>query len=176
MQEFAAEHLSGRRRQPVPVVPVRFVYLTSDGTSHAQRRQCSCGAGCATASPRRQYTLAKATDNAAAFSGASLAGFAIAQNWLDLDAERGPSSFDQRHQFTAQAQYTTGAGVTGGTLVDGVKGRLLKDWTFVAQLTVGSGLPLTPVYLVPVPGTGYVGSIRARAHRRARRTRRTATI
>ena len=46
--------------------------------------------------------------------------------------------------------------------MDGLKGRLLKDWTFVAQLTVGSGLPLTPMYLVPVPGTGYVGSIRAR--------------
>jgi trimeric autotransporter adhesin len=52
--------------------------------------------------------------------------------------------------------------LTGGTLVDGVRGRLLKDWTFVGQLTIGSGLPLTPVYLVPVPGTGYVGSIRAR--------------
>jgi trimeric autotransporter adhesin len=32
----------------------------------------------------------------------------------------------------------------------------------VGQLTVGSGLPLTPFYPVPVPGTGYVGSIRAR--------------
>ena len=39
-----------------------------------------------------------------------------------------------------------------------LRGRLLKDWTFVGQLTVGSGLPLTPLYLVPVPGTGYVGS------------------
>jgi hypothetical protein len=148
---------------PCASCPSGFVYLSSDGTSQRNaaqvqlRRRLRNGF---TASG--QYTLAKATDNATAFNGASLAGFAIAQNWLDLDAERGPSSFDQRHQFTAQAQYTTGAGITGGTLVDGIRGRLLKDWTFVGQLTVGSGLPLTPVYLVPVPGTGYVGSIRAR--------------
>jgi hypothetical protein len=51
--------------------------------------------------------------------------------------------------------------VTGGTLVDGVRGRLLKDWTFVAQLLTGSGLPLTPVYLAPTGATGVTGSIRA---------------
>jgi hypothetical protein len=148
---------------PCASCPSGFVYLTSNGTSQRNaaqvqlRRRLRNGF---TASG--QYTLAKATDDATAFNGASLAGFAIAQNWLDLDAERAPSNFDQRHQFTAQAQYTTGAGLTGGTLVDGLRGRLLKDWTFVGQLTIGSGLPLTPLYLVPVPGTGYVGSIRAR--------------
>ena len=148
---------------PCASCPSGFAYLTSNGTSMRNaaqiqlRRRLRNGF---TASG--QYILAKATDDATAFGGASLAGFAIAQNWRDLDAERGPSSFDQRHQFTAQAQYTTGAGITGGTLVDGIKGRLLKDWTFVGQFTIGSGLPLTPVYLVPVPGTGYVGSIRAR--------------
>ena len=148
---------------PCASCPAGFAYLTSDGTSQRNaaqiqlRRRLRNGF---TASG--QYTLAKATDNATAFGGASLAGFAIAQNWLDLDGERGPSSFDQRHQFTAQAQYTTGAGITGGTLVDGIKGHLLKDWTFVGQLTVGSGLPLTPFYPAPVPGTGVVGSIRAR--------------
>jgi len=148
---------------PCASCPSGFIYLTSNGTSmrnSAQlqlRRRLRNGF---TASG--QYTLAKATDNATAFNGASLAGFSVAQNWLDLDAERGPSSFDQRHQFTAQAQYTTGAGITGGTLVDGLKGRLLKDWTFVGQFTVGSGLPVTPLYLVAVPGTGYIGSVRAR--------------
>ncbi|HEV8394897.1 MAG TPA: carboxypeptidase regulatory-like domain-containing protein [Vicinamibacterales bacterium] len=148
---------------PCASCPTGFVFLSSNGTSQRDaaqiqlRRRLRNGF---TASG--QYTLAKATDDATAFGGASLAGFSIAQNWLDLDAERGPSSFDQRHQFTAQGQYTTGAGITGGTLVDGIKGRLLKDWTFVAQFIVGSGLPVTPVYLVPVPGTGFVGSVRAR--------------
>ena len=35
--------------------------------------------------------------------------------------------------------------------------------TITAQLTTGSGLPLTPVYLTSVPGTGVTGSIRASA-------------
>ena len=156
---------------PCPTCPSGFVYLTSNGTSLRNagqvqlRRRLRNGF---TASG--QYTLAKATDNATAFGGASLSGSAVAQDWLDLDAEQAPSNFDQRHQFTAQAQYTTGAGITGGTLVDGLKGRLLKDWTFVTQFTIGSGTPLTPVYLVPVPGTGFVGSVRGAPGGRRRTT------
>ena len=57
-------------------------------------------------------------------------------------------------------RYTTGVGVGGGTLVDGLKGSLFKGWTIVAQLTAGSGLPLTPVYLTSVPGTGVTGTLR----------------
>ena len=30
----------------------------------------------------------------------------------------------------------------------------------MAQLTTGSGLPLTPVFLVPVPGTGFTSTLR----------------
>ncbi len=41
-------------------------------------------------------------------------------------------------------------GVGGGTLIDGIKGSLLKGWTVTSQLTAGSGLPLTPVYLPAV--------------------------
>jgi len=163
MQEFLPNTYPVGAANPCPTCPSGFVYLTSNGASLRNagqvqlRRRLRNGF---TASG--QYTLAKATDNATAFGGASLAGSAIAQDWRNLDAEQAPSNFDQRHQFTAQAQYTTGAGITGGTLVDGLKGRLLKDWTFVTQFTIGSGTPLTPVYLVPVPGTGFVGSVRGR--------------
>ena len=38
----------------------------------------------------------------------------IAQNWLDLSAERGLSNFDQRHLLNLQMQYTTGQGIGGG--------------------------------------------------------------
>ena len=96
-----------------------------------------------------QYTLAKATDNAAAFAGVNLNGGVVAQNWRDLDAELAPSNFDQRHLVTAQFQYTSGVGVAGGALIDGLKGALLKGWTVTSQLTTGSGLPFTPVYLAP---------------------------
>lgn len=85
---------------------------------------------------------------------------AVAQNWLNLHAERSLSSFDQRHLLNLQAQYTSGEGLTGGTLMSGWPGRLLKEWTVVATAVVGSGLPDTPVYLAAVPGTGVTGTIR----------------
>jgi len=84
----------------------------------------------------------------------------LAQNWLDLKAERGLSTFDQRHLLNLQAQYTTGMGLGGKTLMSGWKGTLFKEWTVVTQLAVGSGLPETPVYLAAVPGTGVTGSLR----------------
>ena len=141
--------------------PAGFVYLSSNGRSlrHAGqlqvRRRLRNGLT-ATA----QYTLARAEDDAAAFSGASLVGASIAQNWLDVDAEYGRSNFDQRHLMTAQFEYTTGIGVRGGALLTGVKGALVKGWTITGQLSAGSGLPVTPVYLTSVPGTGFVGTIR----------------
>ena len=89
-----------------------------------------------------------------------LANLAIAQNWLDLAAERSLSNFDQRHLLSLQAQYTTGMGLGGGTLLNGWRGTLFKDWTFATQITAGSGLPQTPIYLAPVEGTAVTGTIR----------------
>jgi hypothetical protein len=145
---------------PCPSCPSGYVYVTTGGTSlrnAAQltiRRRLHNGL---TASA--QYTLSKSTDDASTFSNTTLspASLSVAQNWLDLGAERGPSSFDQRHLVTAQIQYTTGVGVTGGTLADGLWGSIYKDWTVASQLTAGSGLPFTPVSFVAVSGTGFVG-------------------
>ena len=145
-----------------PACPRGFVYVTSEGASirHAAqlqvRRRLRSGF---TASA--QYTVSEATDTASTFTTAGLASGVIAQDWRHLEAERGPSSFNQRHLLTLEAQYTTGQGIAGGTLVDGLRGALLKDWTFAGQLTVGSGFPLTPVFLRAVPGTGVTGSVRA---------------
>ena len=147
---------------PCATCPSGFVYLTSGGTSsrHAGqlqvRRRLRNGLTATV-----QYTLAKAVDDAGSYGGANLSGTVFAQDWLDLDAERGPSSFDQRHLMTVQFQYTTGVGVSGGALVDGWAGSLLKGWTITSQLTAGSGLPVTPYYLTTTPGTGFTGAIRA---------------
>jgi hypothetical protein len=85
---------------------------------------------------------------------------AIAQNWRDLSAERGLSTFDQRNLVSAQIQYTTGVGLGGGSLSSGWRGKLLKRWTVLGQIAAGSGLPQTPIYLAAVTGTGFTGSIR----------------
>ena len=161
MQQFLPNTYPAGAANPCASCPAGFVYLTSDGESFRnagqfQLRRRLRNGFTATA----QYTLAKATDNASAYTTSGLNASGIAQNWLDLDAEYGPSSFDQRHLFTLQVQYTTGVGVSGGSLVDGARGALLKDWTFVANLTAGSGLPLTPIVLAPVRGTGITGPLR----------------
>jgi hypothetical protein len=51
-------------------------------------------------------------------------------------------------------------GKGGGTLMSGWRGRVLKEWTVLTQITAGTGLPETPVYLAAVPGTGVTGTIR----------------
>ncbi len=159
MQQFLPNTYPAGAANPCQSCPTGFRYLTSGGRSIRNagqvqlRRRLRNGF---TASI--QYTLAKAMDNAAAFGGASMDGGALAQNWLDLEAEYAPSNFDQRHLINVTAEYTTGAGITGGTLLDGWKGRLLKDWTFTANLNTGSGMPLTPVFFSPV--AGIIGSVR----------------
>lgn len=146
---------------PCPTCPAGFIYLGSDGDSTRNagqfqvRRRLRAGFTATVL-----YTLAKATDNATAFGGASLLGSSIAQNWRDLDAEEGPSNFDQRHQVNTSLQYSTGQGIGGGAMMTGWRGALFKGWTFTGNWVVGSGLPFTPIVLTTVPGTGVTGTIR----------------
>lgn len=162
MQEFLPNTYAPGAENPCPTCPVGFVYLTSTGksTRHSGqvqlRRRLRNGL-----TAQVQYTLAKAEDDATAFIGASTAGNVIAQDWRNLDAEWGPSNFDQRHNVTAGFQYTSGVGVAGGTLLEGWRGALLKNWTVTSQITTGSGMPFTPVYNIAVPGTATIGSVRA---------------
>jgi len=157
MQEVLPNTFPSGAVNPCPACPTGFAYLTSNGNStrHAGqiqlRRRLHNGF---TAS--LGYTLARSLDDAGFTGPNSL----IAQNWLDLRAERALSGFDQRHQVVAQAQYTTGMGVGGGMLMRGWRGGLFREWTLAAQLTAGSGLPLTPVLPAPVGRTAFTGSIR----------------
>src|SRR5947209_5607035 len=160
VQAFLPNTYPAGAPNPCATCPSGYTYLASNGNSTREagqfqvRRRLHNGF---TASV--QYTFAKALDDAA-LGGKGQGPPVIAQNWLDLRAERGPSSFDQRHQFTAQAQFTTGIGVGGGTLLRGWKGAAFKGWTFLTQITAATGQPLTPIYLSAVNGTGMTGSIR----------------
>jgi hypothetical protein len=160
-QEFLPNTVPMGAANPCPACPRGFVYLTSHGHSNKQtgqlqlRRRLRNGL-----TATIQYALSKATDDAGAFTGVRLEGAAIAQDWQHLEAEEAASNFDQRHLVTAQFQYTTGIGVRGGRMLEGLRGRLFNGWTITSQLTAGSGLPLTPVYLTAVVGTGVTGTIR----------------
>ncbi|MFZ0934831.1 MAG: TonB-dependent receptor, partial [Bryobacteraceae bacterium] len=108
------------------------------------------------------YVFSKAIDDAQSLGGRGAAASGYAQNWLDLEAERSVSSFNRTHTLNLIFQYSTGMGTRGGTLINGWKGVLLKDWTLGPSLTIGSGLPETPVVLGRLAsGTGITGTTRA---------------
>jgi hypothetical protein len=160
MQAFLPNTYPAGAANPCPSCPSGYTYLTSNGNSTREsgqfqlRRRLHNGLT-ATA----QYTYARAYDNGA-LGGRGQVASVIAQNWLDLSAERGPSPFDQRHQFTLQSQASSGVGVKGGALLHGWKGTAFKGWTLINNITVGSGLPVSPIYSVAVVGTGVTGPLR----------------
>ena len=171
VQQFLPNTYPIGAEDPCPLCPTGFVYQTSNGDSTREagsiqvRRRLRAGF-----TANLLYTYSKSIDDDATLGGQGpvAAGAVeptvptpnIAQNWLNLRAERGPSTFDQRHLLNAQIQYTTGMGMGGGTLLNGWRGRLIKEWTASAVIVAGSGLPETPIYLAAVNGTGVTGSIR----------------
>jgi len=176
-QEFLPNtYPAGTETNPCPACPAGYYYVTSNGNSTREagqiqlRRRLHSGF---TASV--QYTYAKAIDDDAALGGlgasagtiapgaaaaSSVRSLLVAQNWLDLSAERSLSTFDQRHVAAVQLQYTSGMGLAGGTLLSGWRGTLLKEWTFLSSINAATGLPLTPNFLAPVQGTGVTGALR----------------
>ena len=172
VQEFLPQTYPIGAVSPCPSCPVGYSYRTSNGASSREsgqiqlRRRLKNGF---TAS--MSYTYSKSIDDDAALGGQGPIGggatslatgnVAVAQNWLNLRGERGLSTFDQRHLLNANVQYTSGQGLGGGSLMEGWRGTLLKEWTVTTQITAGSGLPETPTYFAAVPGTGTTGTIRA---------------
>jgi hypothetical protein len=180
-QEFLPNTYPVEAINPCPACPAGYEYVTSNGNSTREagqiqlRRRLHSGFTATV-----QYTYAKAIDDDAILGGggasastqvasaapgatAGAAGtrnLAVAQNWLDLSAERSLSSFDQKHLVSSTIQYTTGMGAAGGTLLNGWRGTLFKGWMLSTTISAGSGLPLTPLYLAPTQGTGVVGPLR----------------
>ncbi|MGC2449741.1 MAG: carboxypeptidase regulatory-like domain-containing protein, partial [Candidatus Sulfotelmatobacter sp.] len=89
------------------------------------------------------------TSSAGGSGGASSSGSAsVAQNALDLAAERGLSSFNQTHRFTADYLLELPFGhdkrwLTGNTPLRAILG----DWQWSGDWTITSGLPFTPRFL-----------------------------
>lgn len=179
-QEFVPNTYPADAVNPCPACPSGYLYVTSNGNSTREagsiqlRRRLHSGF-----TATLQYTFAKAIDDDAVLGGAgavtstspsaagagssaapSPRGLLVAQNWLDLSAERSLSTFDQRHLLSATIQYTTGMGLAGGALLNGWRGTLFKGWMFSTTIAAGSGLPLTPVYLAPEQGTGITNALR----------------
>jgi len=159
-QQFLPNTFPAGAVNPCLTCPSGYAYLTSNGNStrHAGlfqlRRRLRSGF-----TAELQYTFSKSIDDAS-LGGRGQGGNLIAQDWLNVSGERSLSNFDQRHVVSFTMQYTTGMGLRGGSLLSGWRGAVFKEWTASTQINAGTGLPLTPVYLASVRGTGVTGSIR----------------
>jgi len=87
------------------------------------------------------YTLSKSIDNASSIGGG---GGVVAQNDQDLTAERGLSSFDQRHRvsgdFTLELPFGKNKRWFDG---GGAMAALLGDWVLNGNVSLASGTPFT---------------------------------
>ena len=110
------------------------------------------------------YTFSKSIDDASTIGGGAAV---VAQDPYDLSAERGLSSFDQRH--TLNLSYVLQSPVGGPAELlhsHPWAERALRDWQVSGSVTFTSGLPLTATILgnqADTIGNGEVGSSRAEA-------------
>jgi hypothetical protein len=84
----------------------------------------------------------------------------LAQNWLDLKAERALSPSNQTNRLNASMQFSSGQGLHAAALLKGWKATVLKDWTISPTVTLATGMPETPVLNSVTRNTGITGQVR----------------
>ena len=109
------------------------------------------------------YTFSKSIDDASSFNGL---GGSVVQNPLDLAAERGLSTFDQRHCFSLTYTLSSPVGIHGFWRNGDWKTKAFSGWTLNGNFSANSGMPLTALAagnLTNSKGNGAVGQLRADA-------------
>jgi trimeric autotransporter adhesin len=118
-----------------------FTYESSAGNSvfHAGsirfRKRLAKGIGLSAT-----YIYSKSIDDASSIGGG---GVVVAQNPFDIAADRGLSSFDQRHKFTGNWIYDLPFGENRRFAQKGALSHILAGWQWSGNFTVASGLPFT---------------------------------
>lgn len=87
------------------------------------------------------YVYSKSIDDASSIGGGATV---VAQNDQDLAAERGLSSFDQRHKFTGNWIYDLPFGENKKFAQKGFLSHALSSWQWSGSFTIASGLYFTP--------------------------------
>jgi trimeric autotransporter adhesin len=119
-----------------------FIYESSEGNSilHAAsvrvRKRMGKGLGLSA-----QYVFSKSIDDASSIGGG---GSVVAQNPFEISADRGLSSFDQRHKFTGNWIYDLPFGDNRRFVPKGAWSHILGGWQWSGDFTIGSGLYFTP--------------------------------
>jgi trimeric autotransporter adhesin len=140
-----------------------FIYESSEGNSilHAAslrvRKRMTKGLGLS-----GQYVFSKSIDDASSIGGG---GSVVTQDPFDISADRGLSSFDQRHKFTGNWIMDLPFGENRRFLTKGAGNQILGGWQWSSDFSIGSGLYFTPRVLgggLDI-GRGVSGSLRANA-------------
>jgi hypothetical protein len=119
-----------------------FIYESSEGNSilHAAsvrvRRRMAKGLGVGA-----QYVFSRSIDDASSIGGG---GSVVAQNPFDISADRGLSSFEQKHRFTGNWIYDLPLGENHRFVQKGAWSHILGGWQWSGDFTVASGMYFTP--------------------------------
>jgi hypothetical protein len=93
------------------------------------------------------YQYSHSIDNAGSVGGTSTV---VAQNWQDLAAEEGNSSFDVRHKVSGTYLYELPFGKDKFWVTSGVGAHILEGFSVSGSFTFATGTPLTPGYQATV--------------------------
>lgn len=93
------------------------------------------------------YTYSHSIDDAGSVGGTSSV---VAQNWQDIAADAGNSSFDQRHRVSGTYIYELPFGKDKHWVTTGTASHLLEGLSISGSFTFASGTPLTPTYQASV--------------------------
>lgn len=119
-----------------------FIYETSEGDSNLNaasvrvRKRMAKGLGISAS-----YVFSKSIDDASSIGGG---GVVVAQNPYDISADRGLSSFDQKHKFIGNWMYDLPFGDGRRFFTRGAMSHVLSGWQWSGDFTVASGFYFTP--------------------------------
>jgi hypothetical protein len=91
------------------------------------------------------YQYAHSIDDAGSMGGTSSV---VAQNWQDIAADEGNSSFDVRHRVTGNYLYELPFGKDKFYFTTGKMSHILEGFSVSGTFTFATGTPLTPTLLV----------------------------
>jgi trimeric autotransporter adhesin len=105
------------------------------------------------------YQYSYSIDDAGSVGGTSTV---VAQNWQDLPAEEGNSSFDVRHKVTGTYLYELPFGKDKFWVTSGAGSHILEGFSISGSYTFATGTPLTPSYQAAIADVarGTAGTLR----------------
>ena len=105
------------------------------------------------------YQYSHSIDDAGSVGGTSTV---VAQNWQNLAAEEGNSSFDMRHKVSGTYLYELPFGKDKFWVTSGAASHILEGFSVSGSFTFATGTPLTPSYQAASPTwrCGTAGTLR----------------